>query len=80
VKRLEPRTRDSQHGRQQAVKACADRKRDHQFDFQFRPIASFVQDLFSDIKLRKLIDLLRLAPQSFEVERFRPDPLRIVGL
>ncbi|MEH0295687.1 hypothetical protein V6R98_26235 [Agrobacterium sp. CCNWLW71] len=45
---------------------------DHQFYIKFRLIVGFVQNRFLDIKLRKLIDALRVAPQGFEVERIRP--------
>ncbi|MBB4504256.1 hypothetical protein GGE48_000202 [Rhizobium leguminosarum] len=69
-----------QLGRQKAVEACAGWNRDHQFDFQSRPIGNVLLHLFCDFKFGKLVDTLRLAPESLEVERFCPDPIRIVGL
>lgn len=44
------------------------------------PAGSIAQQLLLNIELRKFIDPSRLSLESFEIERLRADPIRIVGL
>jgi len=80
MKSLQPGARNFQLGREQTVKPYAGWKWDYQFDCQTRPMCSFALDFFRDFKFSKLVHTLRLVPESIQVEGFRPDPVRIVGL
>ena len=44
------------------------------------PIGSIAQQLLSDVEFPKLIDPLRLPPESFEIKGLSSNPIGIVGL
>lgn len=80
LKLLQHRPRKPEFRRQQAVKAYAGLKRNHEIDLRHGPVGRVIPYLFRDIEFRKLVDALGFTSQGFEVECLRPYPLRIVGL